>query len=745
MYLRKSCFLILFVIILVFTPQSSYSIQGWISNDLGAVAPSVQSCNNIIYFSGAWEESGLPCSMVNRCGNIFVVTNREWEDGDFLYDINSTPNFAMGTGIGYAFIGEIILLPPSPPGEYDIVMDGNQNAVYEPLIDFVVGEGAEPGLRLVWDGAPPEWMQERVNRLKEQAIHDTATTHQAEILADYFQAINFLETVVSLFFDLISGNILGVLIDLISLSGHPITYNDHVVNVGARLLQSIADAQYLIAEGIAADPPDSLNFMYVAMPSLHVSTPPIADDTHALAVNGTANWMSALNGFRSGLLTSLERYQGARDMSDMYNTRKQAKILEEYCSLTGELVDSTHSAIERMTAIWDSIGLGSPTAPDSQKFRIVQDRLASTGYNAEELNRFDELGLSSECVESLRVYFLSLDTEHFSDKSLSQIWNEVGDTLMSMLVPIDSVIYFANEMIESLTTSVNYGQVDNDPIPHLNGPFHTTEGTAVNFSASGTTDPNGLSLEYFWDLDNDSLFDDDTGISANRAYNNPGVYIAGLRVVNSLGYEACAFTYISVDVANYGPFFTSFEPDTPFVLIDIGTRSTVDFSVTYDDPESDPVTASWTENGIGVGTGTGYSFTVSDTGVFMVFCTIADDPAGNLDNKYFWKIHVVEGLKADYEDTKILKTTITSIRPNPFNSKTEIVFELQKKAFCSLNIYDERGNFVTNLTSEIIQSGEHKIIWDCIDNTGASLPSGTYLIKLEVDNAIISEKAVLIK
>ena len=41
---------------------------------------------------------------------------------------------------------------------------------------------------------------------------------------------------------------------------------------------------------------------------------------------------------------------------------------------------------------------------------------------------------------------------------------------------------------------------------------------AVDFSAAGSTDPNGQPLSFEWDLDDDGAFDDATGVTASRTY-----------------------------------------------------------------------------------------------------------------------------------------------------------------------------------------------------------------------------------
>jgi serine protease len=52
------------------------------------------------------------------------------------------------------------------------------------------------------------------------------------------------------------------------------------------------------------------------------------------------------------------------------------------------------------------------------------------------------------------------------------------------------------------------------PAADAAGPYATFEGTDVTVTAAGSTDPQGATLTFAWDLDNDGAFDDATGVTA---------------------------------------------------------------------------------------------------------------------------------------------------------------------------------------------------------------------------------------
>lgn len=62
-------------------------------------------------------------------------------------------------------------------------------------------------------------------------------------------------------------------------------------------------------------------------------------------------------------------------------------------------------------------------------------------------------------------------------------------------------------------------------------------GDPVVFVATAT-DPDGTIATYAWDLDGDGEFDDASGVTASRAYPDPGVYLVSLRVTDDIGAQA---------------------------------------------------------------------------------------------------------------------------------------------------------------------------------------------------------------
>lgn len=70
-------------------------------------------------------------------------------------------------------------------------------------------------------------------------------------------------------------------------------------------------------------------------------------------------------------------------------------------------------------------------------------------------------------------------------------------------------------------------------------------------------------------------------------------------------------------------------------------------------------------------------------------------------------------------------------RPNPFNPRTALRFELPQAGFVRLSVYDVAGHRVRTLIEDSLPSGSHEAAWDGRDASGREVGSGSYLARLE--------------
>jgi hypothetical protein len=83
--------------------------------------------------------------------------------------------------------------------------------------------------------------------------------------------------------------------------------------------------------------------------------------------------------------------------------------------------------------------------------------------------------------------------------------------------------------------------------------------------------------------------------------------------------------------------------------------------------------------------------------------------------------------------------------PNPFNPTTRIAFDLPAAEFVALEIYNLRGERVRTLQSGELASGNHVFVWNGTDDGGASVASGTYLLRLRAGAREENQKLQLVK
>ncbi len=86
-----------------------------------------------------------------------------------------------------------------------------------------------------------------------------------------------------------------------------------------------------------------------------------------------------------------------------------------------------------------------------------------------------------------------------------------------------------------------------------------------------------------------------------------------------------------------------------------------------------------------------------------------------------------------------------SPRPNPFNPRVQLAFELARAGKTRVEVYDLAGHRVTTLLDAKLETGPHQVTWDGRDREGARVASGVYLIRLDAPDVRTTTRAVLLK
>lgn len=82
--------------------------------------------------------------------------------------------------------------------------------------------------------------------------------------------------------------------------------------------------------------------------------------------------------------------------------------------------------------------------------------------------------------------------------------------------------------------------------------------------------------------------------------------------------------------------------------------------------------------------------------------------------------------------------------PNPFRRGTSIQFETSRAGVARLEVYDVGGRLVRSLLHRELAPGPHALVFDGLDDQGARLASGIYLLRLSAGGETRTRRAVLL-
>ena len=83
--------------------------------------------------------------------------------------------------------------------------------------------------------------------------------------------------------------------------------------------------------------------------------------------------------------------------------------------------------------------------------------------------------------------------------------------------------------------------------------------------------------------------------------------------------------------------------------------------------------------------------------------------------------------------------------PNPFNPTTTITLEIPSDELVSLTIYDMLGHEVKTMVKQNLAQGEYRVTWNGKDNSGVTVPAGTYVYQLKAGDVVKIRKMTYIK
>jgi hypothetical protein len=107
-----------------------------------------------------------------------------------------------------------------------------------------------------------------------------------------------------------------------------------------------------------------------------------------------------------------------------------------------------------------------------------------------------------------------------------------------------------------------------------------------------------------------------------------------------------------------------------------------------------------------------------------------------LDSLDLWNISANTDID---ESSALFNFQLSQNHPNPFSSCTQINYEIQKKSFVEISVYDIFGKRYSNLVNEYKLQGNYSVNFN-----GSNLKNGVYFYKMKIENCVLTRKMVLL-
>ncbi len=116
------------------------------------------------------------------------------------------------------------------------------------------------------------------------------------------------------------------------------------------------------------------------------------------------------------------------------------------------------------------------------------------------------------------------------------------------------------------------------------------------------------------------------------------------------------------------------------------------------------------------------------------------------DHEMMRQFQVVHAPVTGADPAPRYRLALRPARPNPFNPRTRLEFELPRAAAARLDVFDVSGRLIATLLNGPSRAGPGWVEWDGKDDRGSRVGSGIYLYRLSVDGSPrLSRKMALLK
>ena len=124
---------------------------------------------------------------------------------------------------------------------------------------------------------------------------------------------------------------------------------------------------------------------------------------------------------------------------------------------------------------------------------------------------------------------------------------------------------------------------------------------------------------------------------------------------------------------------------------------------------------------------------------------ITDTTGLALAADHVWTFTTVQGISGVDVAGLPTMTALQPNYPNPFNPRTTVAFDLARPGTVRLRVYSVDGRLVRTLLAESMPAGRHSVVWNGDDDSGRSVATGVYLLRMETPDMAQTRKMLLMQ